>query len=240
VQVSFGGETRREGGNYTQKRNTDLSIGKYLLLEESDSYFDKSLDITLDYNNELNYATKVVSNAFGVTNELRILESTYRGIKVNQSTTYEIERQRIGDPNLYLYPGDASGELTVGEKPDKDKISNEIEFVYIWEFDIRNSFLYSLFGGTEDLIGTVKNEESVKMENIYTFTDREKAGSFSNIPLRCTLQHTSSYNITENVVFGLDFKTIVGIEEKIIPPSVLGNILPSMGLEFGVKLKIIF
>ena len=139
-----------------------------------------------------------------------------------------------------MYPGDPSGELTVSEKPDKDIISNEIEFAYLWEFDIRNSFLFSLFGGTEDLIGTVKNEESIKMENIYTFTDREKAGSFSNIPIRFTLKHDSSYNITENVVFGLDFKTVVGIEEKIIPPSVLGNILPSMGLEFGVKLKIIF
>ena len=61
--------------------------------------------------------------------------------------------------------------------------------------------------------------------NIYTFTDREKAGSFSNIPIRFTLQHTSSYNITENVIFGLDFKTVVGIEEKIVPPSVMGNIL---------------
>lgn len=240
ITVLFGGETRREGSSYTQKRNTGLTLAKYLLLGGNEGYFDKSLDLVLDYENELNYATKVVCNSFGVESELRLLKSSYSGYKIVQSTSFETERQRVDDPNLLLFPGDSSREPAVSEKPDRDTIRNEIGFFYLWELDIRNSFLIDLFGDSGELSGTVKNEESVTMENVYTFTDREKSGSFSNIPLRCTLQHSSSYNFTENITFGMDAKAVVGIEEKVLPPSVTGNILPSMGFEFGVKLKIIF
>jgi hypothetical protein len=35
-------------------------------------------------------------------------------------------------------------------------------------------------------------------------------------------------------------KTIFGIEEKVFPDAVEGNILPSMGFELGISLEIIF
>ena len=78
------------------------------------------------------------------------------------------------------------------------------------------------------------------LENIYTFTDRERAETFSNIPIRLTLEHESSYRMTENIEFGGHLKTVVGVEEKIIPPSVSGNVLISMGLEIGMYARIIF
>jgi hypothetical protein len=240
VSLSFGGETSREGASYTQKRSTELSLGKYLPLEGAESYFDRSLDLTLDYKNELDYSTKVVYNSFGVGSVIHLLRSSYSGFKISVSTSLETERQRLDDPNLLLFPGDPSSEVAVSERADRDTIRNEIGFSYLWELDIRQSFLFDLFGDDEGIVGTMKNDESVTLENIYTFTDREKSGSFSNIPVRVTLQHASSYNITENVTFGMDAKAVVGIEEKVLPPSVTGNILPSMGLEFGVKLKVIF
>ncbi len=240
ITIAFGGEAKREGESYTQKRNGEFSLSKYFLLGEAEGYFDKSLNVTLDYKNEIDYATKVISNTFGVSNELHILKSSFSGIKVNHTASYERERQSIGDAKLYLFPGHPEREVPVSFFPYKDTISNEVFFQYLWELDIRKTFLSFLFGSLDVLLGTIKNEEGVKLENIYTFTDRERAESFSNIPIRLTLEHDSSYHVTENFSFGLNLKSMVGIEEKVIPPSIQGNILPSMGFEIGIKMKIIF
>jgi hypothetical protein len=240
VGLSFGGETRREGAGYTQKRSTGLVLGKYLLLDPGGGHFDKSLDLTVDYTNELNYATKVVSNNFGVESEVHLLRSGYSGFEISHRISLESKRQRADDPSMLLFPGDPSREPAVSEVPDSDTVINEIGFAYLWELDIEKSFLYELFGETEGMTGTMRNVERVTIENTYTFTDREKSNSFSNIPVRCTLEHMSSYGVSENITFEADAKAVVGVEEKVLPPSVEGNILPSMGLEFGVKLKIVF
>ncbi|MBN2322368.1 MAG: hypothetical protein JXQ30_01440 [Spirochaetes bacterium] len=240
VGLSFGGETMREGAGYTQKRSTGLVVGKYLLLDPDGGHYDKSLDVTVDFTNERNYATKVVSNTVGVESELHLLRSGYSGFEISHRISLESERQRTDDPAMLLFPNDPSREPAVSVVPDSDTLTNEIGFAYLWELDIKRSVLYELFRGTEEMTGTMKHTEQVTLENIYTFTDREKSNSFSNIPVRVTLEHESSYGITENITFEADVKAVVGVEEKVLPPSVEGNILPSMGLEFGVKLKIVF
>ena len=122
----------------------------------------------------------------------------------------------------------------------KDKIENSITFEYLWEIDLQKTRMFSKPKKKNIAIGSIKNTERVLVENIYTFTDREKSVSFSNIPVRVTAEHNSSYRLTENVEFGMNLKTMVGVEEKIIPPSVSGNKLPSMGFEIGIAAKIIF
>ncbi|MEM2111505.1 MAG: hypothetical protein QXX08_06470, partial [Candidatus Bathyarchaeia archaeon] len=86
----------------------------------------------------------------------------------------------------------------------------------------------------------VRNTESIKIENSYRFTERERAGTFTNLPLRVTLEHTSDYQVSEKVEFSLSLKAIGGVEERVFPESIEGNILPSMGFEFGTSVKVVF
>ena len=141
---------------------------------------------------------------------------------------------------LYLFPDSPEREIEVSEKPYKDTIESEMSFEYLWEYDLEKNNVFSRLGPGTYPGGLIQNTERIILENIYTFTDREKAENFSNIPLRITAEHNSSYRMTDTVEFGLNLKTVVGVEEKIIPPSITGNVLPSMGLEIGIFARIIF
>ena len=125
-------------------------------------------------------------------------------------------------------------------KPDKNKIEHESSLEYLWEYNLKKHRIFSNLGGENPSLGKLQNTERLTLENIYTFTDREISESFSNIPVRLTVEHLSSYRLTQLIEFGLNLKTVFGIEEKIIPPSTSGNTLTSMGFEVGVHTKIIF
>jgi hypothetical protein len=240
IGFSITGETKREGENYTQKRITGTWFDKYIYMTEDTTYYEKSINVYFDYENERDYTTKVLKNSFGIISGLNLLKEEWRGIKTGYSFTYTRERQKIGDKRLYLFPDSPEREIEVSEKPYKDKIESEMSFEYLWEYDLKKNNIFSRLGPGTYPVGLIQNTERIVLENIYTFTDREKAENFSNIPLRITAEHNSSYRMTDNVEFGMNLKTVVGVEEKIIPPSITGNVLPSMGLEIGIFARIIF
>jgi hypothetical protein len=127
-----------------------------------------------------------------------------------------------------------------GEKPYSDKISSMITFEYLWELNVDD---LNLFPGRESNIpieGAIQNTERIIVEDVYKFTDREKAGSFNNLPIRTTLEHVSSYLVSDNIEFGLNIKTVFGVEEKVLPPSYEGDFLTSMGFEIGIITRILF
>ena len=238
--VGFSGETTREGGSYVQKRGFRASADKTFYFDGSETFFDKSLILSLEYTNERNYATKLLSQAYGIETDMNLLKEEWKGWKVQHSFSYSRERQKIGDERYYLFPGSPAFEVSVPEKPPKDTIDSTLVFEYLWEYGLkRDPFFAKISSELLPDLG-IRNTERVTLENIYTFTDREKSQSFSNIPIRLTLEHESSYKMTENVEFGGHLKTVIGVEEKIIPPSVTGNVLFSMGFEIGAYARIIF
>jgi hypothetical protein len=240
VGIGFSGETTREGGSYVQKRGFFASVDRSLILNAGGEYFDRSLIVSLDYTNERNFTTKLLAQSYGIDTDLNLLKEEWRGWQFQHVFTYIRERQKIGEESFYLFPGDPSGETAVTEKPPKDRIDSKLVVEYLWEYIFRRDpFFAGIDAELLPKIG-IRNTERLTLENIYTFTDRERAETFSNIPIRLTLEHESSYRMTENIEFGGHLKTVVGVEEKIIPPSVSGNVLISMGLEIGMYARIIF
>jgi hypothetical protein len=240
VGLGVYGETKREGENYIQKRGFDSSLDKSFYLNSSEEYFDKSIILSLSYSQERDYATKILAQTYGIQTDFTMLKEEWKGIKIQHSFTYGRERQKISKEKFYLFPGSPEKEIAVSEKPYKDKIDSKLVFEYLWEYKFKRDIFWKKIGADLILERGLRNTERFTLENIYTFTDREKAESFSNIPVRATLEHESSYRMSENIEFGMHVMTVIGVEEKVIPPSTTGNILPSMGLELGMYGRIIF
>jgi len=240
ICLYLGGETNREGESYTQKRNLGINLNKYIFFSNGNDFFEKSLYILLDYNSEKNFLNKVLTQNYGFKTEFMRLREENRGIKLINNFSYQRGRQKIDNKNYLLIPENPQAEPEISEKPDKDKIESNISFHYLWVFNMKRGFKIPLAAVNLSSVSSLRNEDILTIENIYTFTDREKSESFSNIPIRITFQHNSDYDIKEYVSAGFYFKAIGGIEERVVPPSIKGNILPSMGLEFGINIKIIF
>jgi len=238
--LNLEGETEREGATYIQKRNVEVTAGKNFILGKKKDVYDYSLSLQFTYEHGRNYTTKVLGNTFEFETGFDFLKSSSRGFQLDHSFTYERERQKIDEPSLYLFPGESENEIEVPYKPYRDTLKNSVVFEYLWEYNIKKSGLFPSFFLNIQQEGFIKNSEIIKLENIYTFTDRERAGSFNNIPLRLTLEHKSSYSLTDKVQFGMNLATVVGIEERVAPPSTEGSILPSIGFETGISIKIIF
>jgi hypothetical protein len=240
VGVSISGETKREGANYTQKRAAGAYFDKFFPFDLESDFYDKSVSLFFDYEHERDYSTKVLTNTFILETGLNILKDEYNGIIAVHSLTYERKNQRINDERLYLFPDQPGKEIPVTEKPYSDKIDSSITFEYLWEFDIEDLNLFQGIEAAAEVKGPVQNTERIVLEDLYTFTDRDKFGSFSNIPFRATLEHVSSYLMSDNIEFGLNLKAMIGVEEKILPPSYEGDFLSSMGFEIGIITKILF
>ncbi len=240
LEYSVYGETQREGGSYTQKRITEISVDKYFDNLGREDYYDHSLSVSFDYKDEKDYATKVHGHTFSIHTGLNLLKEEWKGFRFENYFSLIREKQKIGNDNFYLFPGQPDKEVQVSEKPDKNKIEHESAFEYLWEYNLKKYRIFSRLGSDNPALGKLQNTERFAIENIYTFTDREKSESFSNIPVRVTVEHLSSYRLTQLIEFGMNLKTVFGIEEKIIPQSTSGNTLTSMGFEVGISTKIIF
>ena len=236
--IGIDGTTTRSGATYGQSRGFDTSVTEDIPLRSPVDVL-KSLLLTLGYRVEKRYDTKVLMNRWEVGSRFERLRSAYRGIKLDNGVAYQRERQKPGDINYRLFPG-VEDSLYVHEIPYRDTIEHEALFQYLWQIELKKGrlFWFKLDSARHGL--AVNNTESLKVENIYTATDRERAAAFSNIPLRVTVEHDSSYAMTENVRFSGNLKAVAGIEEKVFPDAPEGNVLSSMGLEFGISMQVLF
>jgi hypothetical protein len=238
--MSLYSETNRQGGSYGQLRGFFANASKFIPLVPADRAFDKSLNLSLAYKTERNYATKTILNGCTLDTDLRLLKRDWKGFKVANTFTYERERQKLSDPDFYDYPEKDAPAETVAFRPYKDTIDSKVTFEYLWDLALgRGNFMRRIWRN-QQFAGRAQNTERAILENIYTFTDSEKAGSYSNVPVRLTLEHITSYTISDHVEFGLSLKTVSGVEERVQPATPEGNFLASMGFEAGLSVRIIF
>ena len=240
VGLAFYGETARQGETYTQMRGIQSNLSKYLLLPPQRQFYDKSLDLAFTYAHEMRYATKVVNGVYAARTALNLLRREFQGVKLVHDLKYERERQKIGEERYFLFPGDPTRDVEVSQKPPKDTVNSAFTFVYLWQYRIGNRSFLRRIWRSESFDELMDNSESVTLENFYTWTDRDRVEAFSNIPVRVTLEHITSFRVSDRVELGANLKTVAGVEEKIVPPSTKGNVLTSMGLEAGIRVKIIF
>ena len=235
VDSWISGETTRDGDSYNQTRSFGTGFAKEFN-NNSNDYYLNSANLGFEYENQKNYLTKVETNTVQINILINKLKEEHKGFNIKSTVSFSSDIQKKGVKKYYLIPDNASFEPDVAEKPDEYTIKNDLTLEYLW---ISSNINLGLFG-LAPLILNLNNKETVKMENIYTFTNRKKAEPFSNIPIRITLQHNSDYSFSENINFDAYIKLVGGLEEKVIPPYTEGNFLPSMGLEFGIGTKIFF
>ncbi|MGQ9616110.1 MAG: hypothetical protein ACUVWJ_06865 [Spirochaetota bacterium] len=240
INFSVDGETKRDGEAYFQSRGGEVYIEDEIPFRNPEDYYRKGLFFSFDYRIKKDYSTKVLQNSFSFGVEFNTFQSEYEGFKLKHTVSYSRERQKLGDERYYLIPGVPDEGLIIAIKPRSDNISSEMLLQYLWELE--PSRMLGIFFARKafQLEGRVRNTESIKIENSYRFTERERAGTFTNLPVRVTLEHTSDYRVSEKLEFGLLLKAVAGVEERVFPESVEGNILPSMGFEIGTSVKIIF
>ena len=229
------GDTVRDGDSYLQTRSYGASVEKRFENRSIANYFDSSTVAKIEYENEINFLNKILKNTVSLDLKINRLRYENRGYKVSSKLSFNAQNQKAGSKNMRLVPGDESYEQEVSEIPDSYTVENDTSFSYYWIGSLP-SLPFDINVGE----GRINNIETFRIENIYTFIDRRKCEAFSNIPVRITFEHRSSYSFSSDINFSAYFKIISGIEEKVLPPVTKGNILPSAGLEVGVSTKIIF
>jgi hypothetical protein len=238
ITLGVNGETRREGDSYRQSRGLTASMQHNIPLRRAENFFKKNLVVTIDYTGERQYDTKLQESTISLSTEYNAMRTGYQGFKIYNSFAYNRKRQHIGDRGYYLFPGVPDTDVIVAEVPPSDRIENEFRFSYLWEVFPKKQFLASLLRGSE-YRSSFRSEETFFMENLYTFTERRRSESFSNIPVRLTLEHKTEY-VMENLSFTAFAKLMFGTEEQVSPDYTSGNFLNSLGFEFGTLLEIYF
>jgi hypothetical protein len=238
ITLGVNGETRREGDSYRQSRGLSVAMQHNIQLRRVEDYFKKNVVVTLDYAGERQYDTKLQNNSVSLSTEYNAMRTEYQGLKIYNSIAYDRKRQHIGDKGYYLFPGVPDSDVIVAEVPPSDRIENEVRVSFLWEVFPKKQFLSSLLRESE-YPSSFRSEETFLLENIYTFTERRQSESFSNIPVRITLEHKTEY-VMENLSFTAYAMLMFGSEEQVNPDYVEGNFLRSLGFEFGTLLEIFF
>ncbi len=245
--VLASGETTRDGAVHAQKRKLRFTLGKDLLprrtggeaprrageLVSGRLAFDAAWEQTWDYTSKVRVGTLDTSTR---------LELTGRGdrtLRAEHTLRYARERQRVGDESLYLYPGQAGGELPVAERPDSDALRSVLEVHYLWEQPVvsRGSLLRSLLRGTEAQ-ERIAHEEWLEVENQLLWTDRAATALTHTVPLRVALTHESRLTVGQGVEVGFSLKAMGGVEERI--ESGRSTRQPALGLELRLTARLTF
>jgi hypothetical protein len=238
LTLGINGETRREGESYRQSRGWTTSIQYNVPLSHAEKYFKNNIVMTFDYEGERQFDTKVLNNSFSLTTEYDVLRTEFQGLKIYDQIEYTRQRQHKGEKSYYLKPRVPDTDTAIALVPPSDTIANEFRLSYLWEVFPKKGF-FSVKPDTE-FKSSIKNQEILTIENIYTITDREQSERFSNLLLGLTLEHETEYDITDSLIFTAFSKLQFGVEEKVAPDYSSGNLLTSLGFELGLKMEIYF
>ena len=238
VNMSVGGETRREGGAYRQSRDWGASLQYDIPLSNADEYFKNNMFLNLEYEAERQYDTKLQDNGISLTAEYTSLRTEFQGLKIYDQIGYTRRRQHIGDPAFSLFPGVPDTDQAIARVVPSDTIANQFKVTYLWEVFPKREMVF--IKRDTEFKSSIRNEEILIIDSIYTITDRAQSESFSNLPFRLTLEHETEYNIIDNFTFYAFARFQFGVEDKVAPEYTSGNTLTSLGFDLGVTIEIIF
>jgi len=233
------GQTERSSGSYTQMRGYEGRLEKLVDLKRGGGLYKKDIDFSLKYTHERDYTVRVLKNRFETSVKYQDLKEVDSGFVVDWNGSYQRGRQKRENTDLALIPDDPESSEEIPQKPWEDKLSSTVSVEWLWKIPVYRTFIFKLLPYQEKEY-YFKNSEKITIENIYTFTDRELAGAFSNIPVRFTFQHRTDFSVSNSLSFYVAAKSVVGVEEKIVPPVEKGNLLPSAGFELDLGIKFMF
>jgi hypothetical protein len=227
---SVAGETSREGGSYAQARSIELGLGTDFSFKAGGKRGVNRLSFDVGWESSRDYADKIVSHSLTVDTGLGLLEGIRGRLTGDHSISFTTERQRVGDEDLLLFPGQPGREVEVPFQPDKDTVSSILGFEYSWEKEIdprREELLASSpFAGQT---GRISHSERLELENTFLIADRTKLSDTTVVPFRLLFSHNTVMTVSQYMELELSVKTIGGVEEIIT--SGQSSFQPALGFE---------
>ena len=230
------GDTSRDGTVYAQKRKLRFNLGKDVFPQGGAGGwlgFDGAWEEAWDYTN------KVRSRTLETVTMLELSGKLPGTLRADHTLRYVRERQRVGDERLYLFPGQAGGELPAPLRQDSDMLRSLLDLRYRWEQPVyaRTSRLRSLLreGNAEERI---VHEEWLEVENQVLLTDRETTSLTRTVPLRIALTHQSRFTVDQGVELGFSIKAMGGVEERIEQGASTWQ--PALGIELRLTARLQF
>ena len=154
------------------------------------------------------------------------------------------ERQRLGDEQLLLFPGQPGREGAVPFQADTNKVSSNLGLEYSRDRQIdprRRELLAAtrmIAGQAEGEIGRVSHTDRFELENSFLRVlnaERTELGSTTLVPLRLLFTHDTVMTVSEYVDLALSVKTIGGVEEIITAGSSESEYKPALGFELRLS-----
>ena len=247
--LEFAGETRREGQSYTQSRSVSLELGSDFHLGKSSKEngaknSTKRLSLDVGWEGGWDYTYKVVSHSLFFNTGLGLLEGHRGRLTVDHNLSITGERQRLGDEQLLLFPGQPGREVAVPFQADTNKVSSNLGLEYSRDRQIdprRRELLAAtrmIAGQAEGEIGRVSHTDRFEMENNFLKVlnaERTELGSTTLVPLRLLFTHDTVMTVSEYVDLALSVKTIGGVEEIITAGSSESEYKPALGFELRLS-----
>ncbi len=228
--LSVAGETNREGGSYAQARSIELGLGTDFSFKGAASKGVNRLSFDVGWESSRDYAEKIVSHSLTVDTGLRLLEGIRGRLTGDHSISFNTERQRVGDEDLLLFPGQPGREVEVPFQPDKDTVSSVLGIEYFWEKEVdprRQKLLASsLFAGQT---GRISHRERFELENTFLIADRTELNDTTVVPFRLLFSHNTVMTVSQYMDLELIVKAIGGVEEIIT--SGQSSFQPALGFE---------
>ena len=238
--VEVAGKTGRQGQSYTQSRSVRVELGADLpFRREPDGGRTNRLRLDAGWEGSREYAAKIFAHSFTLDTELDLFAGVNRRLSADHRLSLTLERQRIGDERLLLFPGQPDREPAVSVQPDRDTLSSTLGLQYLrqrridskrWEL-LAASF--AAIDGESVAAGRIAHADRFELENTFLIAERTELSDTTVEPLRLLYTHSTSLTVSEHLDLQLDVKTIAGVEEIISGGS--GEYQPALGFELRLS-----
>jgi len=225
ASISMKDDTGSSDGSRSQVRTISVSLGRDVALARARSLaFDAAADYARDF------ATKVRSVDLSVRTRARLPDVLGGTVSIDESSSWNRERQHLDDPALYLLPRipDDPG-IVVAPRPDKDTLRNALSFRYDWSREGNPD--------NPDLrVQRTTHTEKLSLESVVTWV--EPGVVSSSTPFRATFEHATEIDVTDTFTLGIRGKLAGGAERRTGAGDDV--YLYGVGFELGVTGKLRF
>jgi hypothetical protein len=234
-RLEIGGQTGREGESYTQSRSFGAGLGRDFLLTTDSGMGSRRLSLDAGWQSSWDYADKIVSHELRLDTALHLAAGIRGRLSANHRLALGSERQRIGDEDLLLFPGQPGREVEVPFQPDIDTIFSVLGVEYSREREIdeqRRKLLASYRLGDEESatdIGRISHRDRLELENTFLVADRGELNDTTIVPLRLFYTHSTLITVSEYLDLDFSIKAIAGAEEIVTQGS--SEYKPALGFE---------
>jgi hypothetical protein len=226
ASISLKDDTGSSDGVRSQKRTISLSLHKEAAFARARSF---TCDTGAEYARD--FAAKVRSLDLSVHAQARLPDVRGGTLTIDQSSSWNRQRQAMGDPLLSLLPGVFPDvpDLVTAPRPGQDTLRNSLSFRYEWSRE-----------GNPDQpdirVQRTTHTERLLLESVVTWVAPGVVSS--TVPFRVTFEHATEIDVTDTFTLGVHGKLAAGAERRTGTGDDV--YLYGVGFELGVTGKLRF